>query len=302
MHKVVKCNAFIIGAPKSGTTSMAHYLAQHEDIFVTTPKEPHFFIKDDMPHKTTITSLEKYQELFSEAKAKVRMEASVWYLYGEKAIENIHRYNPNAKIIIMLRRPDDMIHSLHSQLVLTHDETLNDLGKAWDKCASRRLGLDIPKTCKDGSMLLYDEVAKYGRQVENVLRFFSKNDVKVIFYEDLEKNVNKVYLEVLQFLMVSENPLQSYDVMNKNSNYRCRTVSVLLRHPPDIIVRIAKYLKGRLSLSFGAARGWLIKANSIENERMPLDPVIRSRIIENYLDDIVLLESILGRELTHWKV
>jgi hypothetical protein len=34
---------FIVGAPKCGTTAMCHYLSQHPEIFISTPKEPHFF-------------------------------------------------------------------------------------------------------------------------------------------------------------------------------------------------------------------------------------------------------------------
>ena len=52
-----KPNTFIIGAPKCGTSAMANYLDQHPDIYVSPIKEPHYFIKDDMPQKTDMDYL-----------------------------------------------------------------------------------------------------------------------------------------------------------------------------------------------------------------------------------------------------
>jgi hypothetical protein len=93
---------FIIGVPKCGTTALVSYLSEHPDIFMSEPKEPHFFA-DDFPHyKEFIPTVADYEKLFEDAalKSSARVgEASVWYLYFKSALKNIHAYRPDAKLI-----------------------------------------------------------------------------------------------------------------------------------------------------------------------------------------------------------
>ena len=57
-----KPNLFLIGAPKCGTTSLASYLSDHPQIFVSDPKEPHFFNTDSENRKTW--NWEEYEAIF----------------------------------------------------------------------------------------------------------------------------------------------------------------------------------------------------------------------------------------------
>src|SRR5262245_35065298 len=92
MHRFVdamkKPTFFIIGAPKCGTTSLAAWLADHPDIFMSPTKEPHYFNTD---HKRYLNSLAGYEQLFEDATDRHSAvgEASVWYLYSANAVENI---------------------------------------------------------------------------------------------------------------------------------------------------------------------------------------------------------------------
>jgi hypothetical protein len=60
-----KPNFFIVGAPKCGTTAMAHYLSEHPDIFMSSPKEPHYFNFDFEDRHTK--KIEMYEGIFSDA-------------------------------------------------------------------------------------------------------------------------------------------------------------------------------------------------------------------------------------------
>jgi hypothetical protein len=105
-------NFFIVGAPKSGTTALHTYLGMHPEVFMG-PKEAHFFAPDV---RIEPLDSDKYFEGFVGAEGKACIgEASVFYLYPEKAAAAIHEFNPNAKIIVMLRNPVDLLYSLHSQ-------------------------------------------------------------------------------------------------------------------------------------------------------------------------------------------
>ena len=89
-------NLLIIGAAKSGTTSLHHYLQQHPEIFMTTPKEPHFLINNDIGKDRIpkgIIDKDEYFNLFNVIDSyKYKGESSVMYLaYPEITIKNIKR-------------------------------------------------------------------------------------------------------------------------------------------------------------------------------------------------------------------
>ena len=78
-------NLFIVGAAKSGTTSLHNYLNQHPDVFMCTPKEPHFLINNDIGKDRIpvgICSENEYLNLFlAGEEKKYRGESSVCLLY-----------------------------------------------------------------------------------------------------------------------------------------------------------------------------------------------------------------------------
>src|ERR1700753_3266246 len=103
-------NFLIVGAAKSGTTSLFHYLKQHPDIFLPEFKEPHFFVSALVKNKvySWIEEKQEYENLFAGASAyHKRGEASVTYLYYYKiAIPNIlSLLGRSTKIIVILRNP-----------------------------------------------------------------------------------------------------------------------------------------------------------------------------------------------------
>lgn len=124
-----KANLFIVGAMKAGTTSFMELLSNHSQVYASPLKEPHYFIKslpdnlyepslffslegyfsENFPEPLHIAKVEtagQYQQLFSLAEEqKYRVEGSTTYLNAEESAGLIHAYNPDAKIIILLRDP-----------------------------------------------------------------------------------------------------------------------------------------------------------------------------------------------------
>src|SRR5947207_13310329 len=120
---------FIVGAPKCGTTAMHQFLAQHPEVFLA-PKEVHFF-GADLHLENDVQDLSTYLELFADAKNEFRVgEASVWYLYSRHAAKEIKQFSAGSRIIIQLRNPVDMVHSLHSQLLFSGVEDIQDFESA----------------------------------------------------------------------------------------------------------------------------------------------------------------------------
>ncbi len=100
-------NFFIVGAAKSGTTSLVHYIEQHPDIYMSAVKEPFYYVSDH-----GYEDFDEYAGLFSGAKNELRVgEASTGYLFDPCAAQKIKDEYRDAKIIICLRNPIDMAFS-----------------------------------------------------------------------------------------------------------------------------------------------------------------------------------------------
>ncbi|HZV34408.1 MAG TPA: sulfotransferase domain-containing protein, partial [Verrucomicrobiae bacterium] len=120
-----KPNFFLVGAPKCGTTAMAQYLAMRPDIFMAR-KEMHTFGKDlHFGHQFYRRDLQAYLAEFEGWGDQPRAgEASVWYLFSKTAAEEIKAFNPDAQIIIMLRDPVEMLHSMYYTFLWDGNEHL----------------------------------------------------------------------------------------------------------------------------------------------------------------------------------
>jgi hypothetical protein len=154
-------NFFIVGAPKCGTTALRQYLLGHPATFFCEPKEPHYFATDFPSHRY-VDSEQNYLRLFDPAGRECTRigEASSWYLYSRDALANIRRFDPDAKIIAMLRNPIEMTPSLHAQLLRDFAESEPDLRRAWDLQEERRDPRRLPKnrnTRYDPRTFLYGE-------------------------------------------------------------------------------------------------------------------------------------------------
>jgi hypothetical protein len=121
---------FIVGAPKSGTTALAVYLQDHPMVCFSEDKEPQYFALD-LPGQRLVTDEAQYLAFFHPSETnKIAGEASVFYLYSKVAIQNIAKFDQNAKLIVMLRNPIDIVHSFHAQLVFSGEEDERDFAEA----------------------------------------------------------------------------------------------------------------------------------------------------------------------------
>ena len=104
-------NFFIVGAPKCGTTALYQYLNEHPQIYMSDIKEPAYFRQ-----RSNFKTEADYLALFAGARDEIRLgEATPSYLRSPEATEAIYRFDPDAKIIIMLRDPVSLMMSTYSQ-------------------------------------------------------------------------------------------------------------------------------------------------------------------------------------------
>jgi hypothetical protein len=290
-----KPDFFIVGAPKSGTTSMYFYLKQHPEIFMPERKELHFFGSDFFaPH--FVRDLKEYLKFFEGADNKKRIgEASVWYLYSKRAAFEIKEFNPDADIIIMLRNPVDMMYSLHSQQVFNGSQDIINFEEAL------RHEEDLKKRPFKGGFIerfFYREVAKYYNQVKRYLDVFGEEKVHIIIYDDFKAHTDIVYKDTLRFLRVDETFRPDFKVINPNKIVRSRWLRDFLNEPPLII-------RGLIRLIFPkslrtAIRDNLYRLNIKYVPREPMRPELRKALLQEFKEEINRLSELIGRDLSFW--
>lgn len=295
-------NFFIIGAPKCGTTALTEYLQTHPDIFITNPKEPHFFSKNDIAGYEGVSTLDDYLRLYSAIKEqKMVGEASVLYLYSSEALAKIKSFAPKAKIIVMLRKTSEYIYSYHSQLLLNGDENIMSFEEAWGIEHSRKKGKHIPKYCRAEKLLYYRDVGRLGNQLERLYTIFSGAQVHVIFLEDMAQNPKEVYKSVLQFLGVDDDGRTDFPVINENKKNRLNLLGDLWHHPPVWLTNISNNFKKTFRLQDKNLGAILHRWNRQTVKRDPIDKQFNQKLIDEFTSDIDKLAHLTGRDLSHWK-
>ncbi len=293
-------NFFIIGAPKSGTTSLYTYLSAHPRIFMSKVKEPHYFA-DDFEHPSYVRRLDDYLALFSEARDQhiAIGEASVHYLYSDCAIGNIYRFNPEARLIAMFRNPVDFVQSLHSQKLYNHFEDVPDLEEAWALQETRRNGERIPPKCTMPTHLQYRQIGSFGRQVQRLLEVFPREQILFVRFDDFKADTRSVYETVLRFLSVPTDQRDSFELANPNKIIRSPFLSRLQKSTPvRVFAERGKRLLGVRSTGLGSL---LLRLNTKLAPRPPIREAFREQLVAEYREDVELLERLLDWDLGSWK-
>ena len=202
----MKPNLFIIGAPKSGTSTLAYYLSQYPEILVSTPKETCFHIlKYDLGINYYINSYFK-----GYSNQSIICDASIMNLYfSEITASRIFNDFPTAKILVILRDPLERAYSDYRQAVVRGLETL-----PFDKT----LDVENERLSKDFWPLherIYFRRGLYFKQLITYLKYFPQEQIKILIYEEFYKNIYKGLNEVFEFIGVGIN--NDIDV-NKSRN------------------------------------------------------------------------------------
>ncbi|MEM8503217.1 MAG: sulfotransferase [Cyanobacteria bacterium P01_D01_bin.1] len=301
---MVQPSFFLVGAPKCGTTAFCTYLDQHPDIFISKPKELNYF-DTDFETKRRVSGLSEYLSKFFEGGGRICGEGSTSYLYSRAAAENIYRFNPGAKIIIMLRDPVVVMQSFHSQLLFNgSSENVQDFATAIALEPERKLGRNIPARCAVPDMLLYREVVSFSKQVQRYFDLFGSKQVKVILFEDFRDRTAAVYREALEF--VGANPAfeASFGRINSNKKARSSFIQSLVKYPPTSVLEFGKYLlpvpRNWRRYALEKAKQGLKSLNTQKTTRQPVDDALKKRLVAELKPDIQQLEGLISRDLHAW--
>lgn len=291
---------YIVGAPKSGTTSLYEYLAGHPDVFLPGRKELRHFGSDlEVRHRRTFDRAAFLAEYAAAPPPALRGNAYVWYLFSTAAAAEIHAVRPDARIIAMLRDPADAIVSLHSEFVYDGNEDLTDLAAALaaepDRCAGRR----VPTEAHFPAGLCYHRTVRYAEQLGRYLELFGADQVHVVLFDDFVADPEAAYRGVLAFLGLDPDPRASFARHNPNKRSRSGLLRRVLAAPPEPARRLARRFLPRQLRQAAYRRA--VALNTRLTERAPVPDALRRSLHAELADEVGRLEALLGRPLPAWR-
>jgi len=296
-----KPNFFIIGAPKCGTTSMASWLAEHPNIYMSPVKEP-FFYSTDLNKRDAIRDPRIYKKLFAKVNQKhvAIGEASTLYLYSQVAVPRIEKECAGSKYIVMLRNPVEMAYSLHDHYLFLGSENITDFLTAWRLSPERRKGIKVPARTKEPKLLDYQSICSLGLQIERLLSHVERERILVLLLDDVKANPRREYLKVLQFLGVPDDGRLDFPVYNPAKEYRGMFARKFFLKYEALTL-----LMRRLGIvrHTGVLRPFLrpLKRVLIRQRKRPSLPrEVWSELLDYYKPDILKLSALVNRDLSIW--
>lgn len=273
-------NFIVAGAPKAGTTWLYQCLKEHPNIFVSTPKELHYFSRDRCYEK----GIAWYLSYFQDVEETIVGEVCPSYMYLEKVPPRIYEWNPHVKLIFMVRNPIDRAYSEYC-MNIDHWGDTTDIEQALS--ASGKIA----------------HCGLYYQQIQEFLKLFPQEQIQILLYDDLKKDPEGLLMEVYNFLGADET--FKPEILNKRENsrkppprnmaiyqpIRSLYLGLLKQYPKTEVILNTMRKKGYLNLFYKVMRGGTYPKLSRE---------IACNLAFFYKEDVHDLSSLLNRDLSHW--
>jgi hypothetical protein len=275
----------IVGAGKSGTSSLQGYLQQHPQIYLCPKKETFYFLNERVRANSAkwgaVQTLEEYRELFAAAQSdQVVGEISTTYYADPKSARLIHGLLPDVKILAILRNPIDRAFSDYQMHVNNGSEK---------RTFAEVVGLDIK----------YINCGFYHQQLQHYYEVFPPEQIKVLLYDDYCQDAQAFLQSIFDFIGVDSQFVADTSTRARVGGVPKRQwVRQLLAEKNPLRTLAASLLKLFMPLEARQKiRSQLLKKNTV---RTQLDEVSFQRLATLYQDDVNQLQTLLDRNLSHW--
>ncbi len=300
----------IAGSAKSGTTAIHLMLDQHPNVTMSETKETNFFVhgfeKTDhyiglkgepvfagLADPDRIDTLDKYRAVFSETidPGHILGESSPLYLISPQVPKRIKAQNPKAKIVLSLRNPSDVAFANFVHLVREGAESLSieQIDQIFDE--RRYSGENLYPFCDHLSL------PRYARHLPVWLETIGKENIHVLIYEEFRANRRRALSGLFDFLGLNDDvEIDVHRKVNVSGMPRSTKVRDLIQGSmgfKSILKRVVPTGPRR------KLRQALETLNTGKRVAMPDD--IRLRLDNLYSDDVLYVESLLGREIPEWR-
>jgi Sulfotransferase family len=296
-------NFLVIGAAKCGTDSLCSYLSQHPDVYMSPIREPNFFMADGTPEipfcgpgdreylrDMWVSTLAGYESLFDDVAGQRAIgEGTAWYIYDEGAPSRIRHHVPDAKLIVSLRNPVDRAYSAFTMLLGEGREPFSDFARAIDA--------EEYRTAQNWEPIWhYIKMGFYADQIRRYHSYFNLDQLKVIIYDDFNSRPREVMQDLFHFLGVD-------DGFQADTSTRFN-VSLVPRYP-ELNATVGRQTRMRAAVGKIlplALRNQLRRRarQSLMVRPPPIARGLRRRLTDVFRNDILELQDLIGRDLTHW--
>ncbi len=267
-------NFLIVGAMRSGTTSLTRYLRSNPQVFMAQPKELHFF---DFEYEQGV---DWYRSHFADA-GGVRAvgEATPNYLYIDEAMPRLAELVPDARLVAILRNPVDRAYShyWHNRAVGREELSFEEALEA----ESERIRSRDPHPRAYWS---YVDRGRYERQLRRIEELYPRESLQVLLFEDLLAAPEQTYRSMCRFIGADaeHRPPELGEAVNSFVTFRSRALRSVTRRMP----KSARRAVGRL--------------NARSESYPPMASATRARLLEGFRQDNAALARWLGRDLAEW--
>lgn len=304
MSREPRPDFLLVGAPKAGTSALHLALAAHPDVFVTTPKEPKFWLCENAPpphwggpgdrhsQQEWVWQEEAYADLFRPAPAgAVRGESTPFYLWHRGAQRRIADALPEVKLVAVVRDPIDRAYSNWMHLWSDGLEPEADFERAFALQDERIAAGHAP-------FWRYRDLGLYGEQLRDLYKLVDPARVLIVRYRDIVDQPVETVDRTCRFLGIREGQVTSIPRDNSRPyvapGWRPRVFGPAVRGgawagqfvPPEIWRRLSVPLVARLQTS--------------DAHRPSLTPAQRERLLPAFADDIALLADLTGEDFSDW--
>ena len=188
--RMSKINLAIIGAQKAGTTSLKNYLSQHPEI-VSHPQLEFSFFRDSSMDEDDFENYFNKCFTLGNKEAKIKLAKNVGICNSDPALKKLFNHNPECKLIYILREPVDRFISAYNF------EKFN----GWLKNPIEDVVEVIQN--RDKEHVLYKHFLFHGlyqMQIERILKYFNRDQLKIILFEDLKTNPKQVVIDIVDWI------------------------------------------------------------------------------------------------------
>lgn len=294
----------LVGAPKAGTSALHLALAAHPDVFVTTPKEPKFWLCEDAPpphwggpgdrhsQQEWVWHEEAYADLFRPAPpGSVRGESTPFYLWHRGAQRRIADALPDVRLVAVVRDPIDRAYSNWMHLWSDGLEPEADFERAFARQDERVAAGYAP-------FWRYRDLGLYGEQLRDLFKLVDPARVLIVRYRDIVDHPVETVDRTCRFLGIREGQVTGIPRDNSRRyvapGWRPRVFGPAVRAgawagqfaPPEVWRRLSVPVIARLQTA--------------DAHRPSLTPAQRERLLPAFAADIELLSGLTGEDFTDW--
>jgi hypothetical protein len=299
VRKDILPNFLIVGAAKSGTTSIHSYLNQHPEIYMSPLKETEFFINisnklvvegpnTEIALSKGVHSFDEYHKLFEDVKNEIAIgETTPGYLYHPWVAGTIHEYIPDCKIIVILRNPVDRAFS--------HFKMLQRMGIESDISFIEAIRLEEKRVSENwGIGFHYTRRGFYYTQLKRYFDIFDKDQIQVFLFDDLKNKESQLFINLFDFLGVDNSFVPNTSIKLNTSDEKKmgldgspgrKSAKQVVRQVLEKINLVEKKTKN-------------LEKNLAKNNSLTKDE--REYVLPIFKQEISLLENLIHKDLSFW--